>query len=105
MEADRVRREIRFPDDQVNGDSTPRRLGSKADVSPFTVDEAVFSDGPAIPEDLDTRSDWDTDAGGSVSGIDDDLRMDEQSEHSPAGKVPGKWTEEPSTIEKIDRGL
>jgi hypothetical protein len=83
MEADKVRRQMKSPT-YSSGELTPRRV----DVSPLTAEEGVFSDGMEVEmlDDLDTRSDWGTDAGGSVSEIDTDLRVDGRR-LSPAGKL------------------
>jgi hypothetical protein len=83
MEADKVRRQMKSPT-YSTGELTPRRV----DVSPITAEEGVFSDGMEVEmlDDLDTRSDWGTDAGGSVSEIDTDLRVDGRR-LSPAGKL------------------
>jgi hypothetical protein len=83
MEADKVRRQMKSPT-YSTGELTPRRV----DVSPLTAEEGVFSDGMEVEmlDDLDTRSDWGTDAGGSVSEIDTDLRVDGRR-LSPAGKL------------------
>lgn len=83
MEADKVRRQTKSSTIST-GELTPRRI----DVSPLTAEEGVFSDGMEIEmlDDLDTRSDWGTDAGGSVSEIESDLRVDGR-QISPAGKL------------------
>jgi hypothetical protein len=90
MEADKVRRDVKARMDKhcdmEDGDSTPRRtqsiqfsprtaMGNDARlISPSIVNEAVFSDSPEIPIDIEQRSDWDTDAEGAISDIDADLR-------------------------------
>jgi len=83
MEADKVRRLMKSPT-YSTGELTPRRV----DVSPLTAEEGVFSDGMEVEmlDDLDTRSDWGTDAGGSVSEVEADLRVD-GTRVSPAGKL------------------
>lgn len=83
MEADKVRRQMKSPT-YSSGELTPRRV----DVSPLTAEEGVFSDGMEVEmlDDLDTRSDWGTDAGGSVSEVEADLRVDGRR-LSPAGKL------------------
>lgn len=96
MEADRVRRQMKSPT-FGSGESTPRRNGNAngngngdgLGTSPLTTEDAVFSDGLEMEmmSDLETRSDWDTDAGGSVSEIEADLRADERSGQSPLGKL------------------
>jgi hypothetical protein len=82
MEADKVRRQMKLPT-YSPGELTPRGV----DVSPLTAEEGVFSDGIEVEmlDDLDIRSDWGTDAGGSVSEIEADLRVDGER-LSPAGK-------------------
>jgi len=94
MEADRVRRHMQSPT-FGSGESTPRRNGNGngngngLGTSPLTTEDAVFSDGLEMEmmSDLETRSDWDTDAGGSVSEIEADLRADERSGQSPLDKL------------------
>lgn len=82
MEADKVGRQMKSPT-YSSGELTPRRV----DISPLTAEEGVFSDGMEVEllDDLDTRSDWGTDAGGSVSEIEADLRVDGRR-LSPADK-------------------
>lgn len=81
-----------------SGESTPRRNGNANGNgngdglgTPLTTEDAVFSDGLEMEmemmSDLETRSDWDTDAGGSVSEIEADLRADERSGQSPLDKL------------------
>jgi hypothetical protein len=98
MEADKVRRQMKSPT-YSSGELTPRRLTPGVDVSPLTAEEGVFSDGMEIEmmDDLDTRSDWDTDAGGSVSEVEADLRVDGRR-LSPAGKL----AQEPPPYLKAD---
>jgi hypothetical protein len=93
MEADQVRRQMKSPT-FGSGESTPRRNGNinGNSVSPGTMTEdGVFSDGLEMEmmSDLETRSDWDTDAGGSVSEIEADLRMGENGS-SPLVKLVGE---------------
>lgn len=91
MEADRVRREIKGgqTDDSSGGEITPRRIRSvqatprtTADdrrlASPLSADGGVFVDSPEIPNELDQRSEWGTDAEGSVSDIDEHLHQGDQ---------------------------
>lgn len=97
MEADRVRRDLKgvYTDDS-GGEATPRRSrsiqntprsvtgtgngsdGRSALASPLSADGGVFTDSPDIPTELDQRSDWGTDAEGSVSDIDGDLHPGDQ---------------------------
>lgn len=97
MEADRVRRDVKgiIHAEDGAGETTPRRPRSiqstppiatstvdGADdrrlASPLSADGGVFSDSPDIPAELDQRSDWGTDAEGSVSDIDGDLHPGDQ---------------------------
>lgn len=96
MEADKVRHDIKNRVDLLadTGDTTPHRARSTQNtprtampqsserhlVSPLSGDGSVFSNGPDIPNpiDFDQRSDWGTDAEGSISDIDGDLHPGDQ---------------------------
>ena len=92
MEADRIRRDVKgiILSEDGAGESTPRRPRSTQSTprivtstsngtddrrlaSPLSADGAVFSDSPEIPTESDQRSEWGTDAEGSISDIDGDL--------------------------------
>jgi hypothetical protein len=105
MEADRVRRQMKLhPHANGSGESTPRKHGQylsaspMVDVSPLTADDAVFSDGLELEmlDDLDTRSDWGTDAGGSVSEVEADLQKGDRN----GGSTIGQIVDEPRPLEK-----
>lgn len=81
-----MRRDVKA---SLDGDSTPRRPQSTQFspriiedasrlISPPIVNEAVFTDSPEVPTDIEQRSDWDTDAEGAISDVDADLRVGDE---------------------------
>lgn len=108
MEADRVRHDIK---NTANGVITPRGTrytpNSAFDshqpqvdrnISPLTTDGAVFADGLELPDDLDVRSDWDTDAGESASEVENEIKGTPVDGHV-LHDLHGDWTAEPRALD------
>jgi hypothetical protein len=118
MEADRVRHDIKLgPSGLDSGEATPRggqysprpspiaqsfappSNGSNG-ISPLTTNDAVFADGLAPPDDIDidVRSDWGTDAGGSASEVENDMLLDEPENGDVLEDLRQVWTSKPQPL-------